>query len=182
MKLPLFEFPSFIYQIDDWEFKKKSLLARINKSEFVRTDLQHFETDRQTNGKTYVRYLEEFLKPQLMQFCEEAKVSCSISDAWCVKYQKGDHQTTHNHRGWGFSGLIHVEFDPEVHQPATFVSPWQNPVSDTTSLAQFPSTEGLLKIAPSWALHFVPPNTSDKQRVVVAFDFLPELPQHQAIK
>ena len=90
MKLPLFEFPSFIYQIDDWEFKKKSLLARINKSEFVRTDLQHFETDRKTNGKTYVRYLEEVLEPQLMEFCKEANVSCSMTDAWCVKYQKGD--------------------------------------------------------------------------------------------
>ena len=110
MRFPLFQFPSFIYPIDDWSFKKKALLSRINKGEFIRTDLQNFETDRQTNGKTYVRYLEEFLKPQLMQFCEEAKVSCSISDAWCVKYQKGDHQTTHNHRGWGFSGLIHVEF------------------------------------------------------------------------
>ena len=182
MRFPLFQFPSFIYPIDDWSFKKKALLSRINKGEFIRTDLQNFETDRQTNGKTYVRYLEEFLKPQLMQFCEEAKVSCSISDAWCVKYQKGDHQTTHNHRGWGFSGLIHVEFDPEVHQPATFVSPWQNPVDDTTSLAQFPASEGLIMIAPSWALHHVPPKTSDKERIVIAFDLLPELPQHQAIK
>ena len=182
MKLPLFEFPSYIYPIDDWEFKKKSLLSRINKSEFVRTDLQNFETDRSTNGKTYIRYLEEFLEPQLIEFCKEAKVSCSMTDAWCVKYQKGDYQTTHNHRGWGFSGLIHVEFDPEIHKPATFVSPWQNPVNDTTSLSQFPSLEGLLMIAPSWALHFVQPNTSDKERVVVAFDLLPELPQHQAIK
>ena len=182
MKFPLFEFPSFIYPIDDWPFKKKALLSRINKSEFIRTDLQNFETDRQTNRKIYVRYLEEFLQPQLMEFCKEAKVTCSMSDAWCVKYQKGDYQTTHNHRGWGFSGLIHVEFDQEVLQPATFVSPWQNPVSDTTSLANFPPLEGLLMIAPSWALHFVQPNTSDKERVVVAFDLLPELPQHQAIK
>ena len=182
MKFPLFEFPSFIYPIDDWPFKKKALLSRINKSEFIRSDLQNFETDRRTNGKTYVRYLEEFLQPQLMEFCKEAKVTCSMSDAWCVKYQKGDYQTTHNHRGWGFSGLIHVEFDPEIHKPATFVSPWQNPVNDTTSLSQFPSLEGLLMIAPSWALHFVQPNTSDKERVVVAFDLLPELPQHQAIK
>ena len=182
MKLPLFEFPSYIYPIDDWEFKKKSLLSRINKSEFVRTDLQNFETDRSTNGNTYIRYLEEFLEPQLIEFCKEAKVSCSMTDAWCVKYQKGDYQTTHNHRGWGFSGLIHVEFDPEVHKPATFVSPWQNPVNDTTSLAQFPSLEGLLMIAPSWALHFVAPNKSDKERIVVAFDLIPELPQHQAIK
>ena len=84
MRFPLFQFPSFIYQIDDWTFKKKGLLTRINKSEFIRSDLQNFKTDRRTNGKTYVRYLEDFLKPQLMEFCEEAKVSCSMSDAWCV--------------------------------------------------------------------------------------------------
>ena len=54
MKLPLFEFPSFIYPIDDWPFKKKGLLTRINKSEFVRSGLQNFETDRQTNGNGHV--------------------------------------------------------------------------------------------------------------------------------
>ena len=52
MKAPLFEFPSYQYEIDDWEFKKKGLLNRINKSKFVRTELQTFETDRQTSGKT----------------------------------------------------------------------------------------------------------------------------------
>ena len=86
MRFPLFQFPSFIYPVDDWPFKKKGLLARINKSEFIRSDLQNFETDRRTNGKTYVRYLEEFLKPQLMEFCEEAKVSCKMSDAGVIGY------------------------------------------------------------------------------------------------
>ena len=122
MKTPLFEFPSYQYEVDDWDFKKKGLLNRINKGNFLRTELQTFETDRQTCGKSYVRYFEDFLKPELSEFCQEAQVTCSLSDAWCVKYQKGDYQTTHNHRGWGFSGLIHVEFDPEVHDPATFVS------------------------------------------------------------
>ena len=37
MKAPLFEFPSYQYEISDWEFKKKGLLSRINKSKFVRT-------------------------------------------------------------------------------------------------------------------------------------------------
>ena len=182
MKAPLFEFPSYQYEIKDWEFKKKGLLNRINKSKFVRTELQTFETDRQTCEKSYVRYLEEFLQPELSEFCTEAEVTCSLSDAWAVKYQKGDQQTVHNHRGWGFSGILYVEYDPKVHTPTCFVAPWQNPVSDTTSLA-YPSNvkEGTVFIAPSWALHFVHPNKTRKQRTVVVLDLLPELPAHQSI-
>ena len=182
MKAPLFEFPSYQYEIKDWEFKKKGLLTRINKSKFIRTDLQDFETDRQTCGKSYIHYMEEFLKPELSEFCKEAQVTCSITDAWAVKYQKGDEQTIHNHRGWGFSGILYVDYDPKVHSPTCFVAPWNDPRTDTTSLA-YPRNikEGILFIAPSWALHFVHPNKTRKQRTVVAFDLLPKLPDHQAI-
>ena len=182
MKAPLFEFPSFQYEIDDWDFKKKGLLNRINKQKFVRTELQTFETDRQTAGKTYVHYLNDFLKDILWEFCQEAKVTCSMTDAWCVRYQKGDQQTIHNHRGWGFSGILYVEYDPKVHTPTFFIAPWNDPRTDTTSLS-FPSNvkEGTIFIAPSSCLHFVHPNTSRKERIVLAFDLLPDLPSHQSI-
>ena len=182
MKAPLFEFPSYQYEVSDWEFKKKGLLNRINKSKFVRTELQTFETDRQTSGKTYVHYLQQFLRDILFEFCKEAQVTCSMTDAWCVRYQKGDYQTVHNHRGWGFSGILYVEYDPKVHTPTRFVAPWNDPRSDTTSLAS-PSgiKEGTVFIAPSWALHYVNPNNTRKQRTVVVFDLLPELPSHQTI-
>ena len=182
MKTTLFEFPSYQYEISDWEFKKKGLLNRINKGEFVRTDLQTFETDRQTAGKKYVNYLEEFLKDVLLEFCEEAKVSCSMTDAWCVRYQKGDQQTIHNHRGWGFSGVLYVEFDPKVHTPTCFMAPWQDPRTDTTSLS-YPENvkEGTIFISPSFTHHFVKPNESRKTRTVISFDLLPVLPQHQSV-
>ena len=183
MKAPLFEFPSYQYQIGDWEFKKKGLLGRIKSSEFRRTKLQTFETDRQTNNKSYVRYLEEFLRPELFEFCQEAQVTCSMTDAWVVRYDKGDHQTVHNHRGWGFSGIIYVEFDPKVHTPSCFVAPWQNPRDDTTSLG-YPQDvkEGTMVIFPSYTLHFVHPNQTRKRRTVLSFDLLPECPAHQSIK
>ena len=182
MKQPLFEFPSYYYEISDWEFKKKALLNRINKSKFIRTEFQHFETDRQTNKKSYVRYFEEFLRPELNQFCTEAGVSCSMTDAWCVRYHKGDYQSTHNHRGWGFSGILYVEFDAEIHRPTMFVAPWQNPRDDCTSL-KYPDgiKEGVLFIVPSSTLHFVEPVFSKKRRTVIAFDLLPEIPTHQRI-
>jgi hypothetical protein len=74
-----------------------------------------------------------------------------------------------------------VEYDPKVHTPTCFVAPWQEPRSDTTSLAQPVVKEGTVFIAPSWALHFVHPNQTRKQRTVVVFDLLPALPEHQSI-
>ena len=181
MKIPLFEYPSYQYKLDDWEFKKKGLLNRINKGEFKRSGLQHFLTDRQTNQKKYIRYLEDFLKPTLQEFCEEARVTCSISDAWCVKYDKGDYQGPHNHRGWGYTGVLFVEFDPRVHEGTVYIAPWNNPNTDTTSLSQSEVEEGLLVIVPSYTLHHVPPNTSSKRRTILSFDLLPQCPAHQSI-
>ena len=183
MKAPLFEFPSYQYEISDWDFKKKGLLNRINKQKFVRTELQTFETDRQTNNKTYVRYLEDFIRAELFEFCKEAQVTCHMTDAWCVRYEKNDHQTIHNHRGWGFSGIIYVEFDHKVHSPTCFVAPWNDPRTDTTSL-NIPKDvkEGTMFIAPSSCLHFVHPNTSRKRRTIISFDLLPKWPEHQSMK
>ncbi len=73
MKTPLFEYPSYQYQIDDWDFKKKSLINRINSQKFIRTTLQTFETDRQTNRKSYIHFFQDLIKPQLLffaSFCE----------------------------------------------------------------------------------------------------------------
>ena len=98
MKAPLFEYPTYQYQIKDWEFKKKGLLKRIKEEKFVRTDLQTFETDRQTNKKSYLHYFQDLIKDELWEFVQEAQVTCSMTDCWAVRYQKGDQQTIHNHK------------------------------------------------------------------------------------
>ena len=99
-----------------------------------------------------------------------------MTDCWAVRYQKGDHQTIHNHKSWGFTGILYVEFDPKVHTPTCFVAPWQDPRSDTTSLA-YPQNvkEGTIFISPSYTLHFVHPNQVRKRRTIISFDLLPKL-------
>ena len=41
--------------------------------------------------------------------------------------------------------------------------------------------EGIIVIVPSFTHHFVNPNKTRKQRTVISFDLLPELPSHQSI-
>ena len=181
MKKPLFEYPSYQYEVSDWDFKKKAILSKIKKQEFRRTELQTFETDRQTNNKSYVSWLSELLSEELTEFCQEAEVSCRMTDAWTVRYQKGDYQTVHNHRGWGFSGILYLEFDPKVHQSTIFVAPWQDPRHDTTSLVRPSVKEGTIILSPSYTLHFLNPNTVRKHRTILAFDLLPDTPSHQRV-
>ena len=178
MKLPLFEYPSFRYKIKDWEFKKKALLGKMKEENFNRSLLQTFETDRQKDGKSYIHYLRDLLSPELNEFCREAEVTCSMTDAWFVRYQKDDQQLVHNHRGWGFSGVIYLEYDPKVHTPTVFIAPWQDPRTDTTNISM-PSNveEGDMIIFPSYTLHFVNPNKSRKRRTILSFHLLPETPQ-----
>ena len=89
-----------------------------------------------------------------------------MTDAWAVRYQKGDQQTIHNHRSWGFTGILYVEYDPKVHTPTCFVAPWQDPRSDTTSLA-YPQNvkEGTIFISPSYTcLLYTSPSPRDKRQ------------------
>jgi hypothetical protein len=182
MKTPLFSYPSYQYQISDWNFKKKSLLNRINSQKFVRTPLQTFESDRSTNKKSYVHYLAELLSPELNEFCQEAEVTCMMTDAWTVRYHRGDYQTVHNHRSFGFSAILYLEYDPKVHTPTTFICPWQDPRNDTTTLiCPQDVKEGTLVIVPSYTLHYATPNLSHKTRTVISADLLPKLPDHQTI-
>ena len=130
--------------------------------------------------KSYLHYFQDLIMPELSEFCKEAQVTCSMTDCWAVRYQKGDQQTVHNHRSWGFSGILFVEYDHKVHKPTCFVAPWQDPRSDTTTLS-YPKNvrEGTLFIAPSYCLHFAKPNQVRKHRTIISFDLLPKLPEHQ---
>ena len=176
MRIDLFEFPSFKYEISDWNFKKKGLLKRIKEEKLTRKEYQSYETDRYLNKKSYIHYFQDLIRPELDQFCKEAKVRCSMTDCWTVRYQKGDYQEIHNHKSWGFSGILYVEYDPNIHNPTIFVAPWQDPRSDRTILKYPEAKEGSMIIVPSCTLHYARPNLSRKQRTIVSFDLLPADP------
>ena len=95
---------------------------------------------------------------------QEAQVTCSMTDCWTVRLSNWcDHQTIHNHKSWGFTGILYVEFDPKVHTPTCFVEPWQDPSGDTVGLA-YPQNvkEGTIFISPSYTLHLTSSQSSKK--------------------
>ena len=108
----------------------------MERKNFVKEGLQHFYTDRQKDGKSYALDFDHLFSDELNQFKQECGVSeYQITDIWTIKYKKEDYQTVHNHRSFGYSGLLYVDYDEKVHKPTVFVGPWNDPISDTTQLA-----------------------------------------------
>jgi hypothetical protein len=171
---PLFFVPIYRYEVDDWSRKKAALYKKMERKNFEKKGLQHFYTDRQKDGRSYALDFDMLFNEELKKFCEESGVSeYQITDIWTIKYKKEDYQTVHNHRSYGYSGILYVEYDEKVHKPTVFVGPWNDPVSDTTQLAFAPDAkEGIMYIVPSVLLHYAQSNSSNKERVITSWDML----------
>ena len=57
-----------------------------------------------------------------MEFCKEAKVTCSMSDAWCVKYQKGDYQTNRVFKSTAVTNTTLQEFEKTASNRSTILN------------------------------------------------------------
>ena len=171
---PLFFVPIYRYEVEDWSRKKKALYKKMERKNFVKEGLQHFYTDRQKDGKSYALDFDHLFSDELNQFKQESGVSeYQITDIWTIKYHKEDYQTVHNHRSFGYSGLLYVDYDEKVNKPTVFGGPWNEPISDKTKLAFAPEAkEGVMYIFPSVLLHYAQSNASGKERVITSWDML----------
>ena len=85
MKEQLFEFPSYKYKVANWESRKKEMTDLISKQTFIKSPISYFKTNRipGKSDKEYTNSIAEFLTPVISEFCQEEKVSCSMTDAVC---------------------------------------------------------------------------------------------------
>ena len=79
--------------------------------------------------------------------------------------------SVHNHGFGGFSSVLFIKFDPEHHKPTTFVAPFLNNI-DGNVLEYIPTDveEGTLIVFPTSLQHYVPPNTSDIDRLILSMN------------
>ena len=158
-------------QTDNWDEKKKELKGLLYEHEFERLDMAEFDTDRHINNNRYVGDFCRIFTDELNKFGMEMGLRrLDIGAMWAVKYGRGDYHAVHNHRSTGYSGILYVDYDEDEHTPSIHVSPWNDPLTDTTQLAAPGVREGTMIFVPSNVLHYTKPNNSDKLRQIVAFD------------
>lgn len=173
MIFPLFMVPLFSYEVKEWDRKKQSLLSKVNRNGLNYYGVADFQTDRHTEKNKYALDFEQIFSDELAEFKIDARLNhFKIKDIWTLKYSKpNESHSPHNHASTGYSGILYLEHDPEVHPTTTFIGPWNNPVTDKTQLSPLPNPkEGVIYIFPSAILHYVDAMKTNKPRMITSWD------------
>jgi len=174
MQNVLFYVPVFYYEVKDWSRKKSQFLSLIERNSFNYCDGTNFQTDRSSSEQNwYLPHFVDIFQDELHQFKDERNLEwVGIKNIWTIKYTKqNESHCPHNHASTGFTGILYLEYDPEVHEPTKFIGPWNNPVTDTTQLSSLPNPqEGVMYIWPSSLLHYTDGMKTDKLRMITSWD------------
>ena len=173
----MFQVPIILYEIENWDHNKKRILDAIPPECPEHADPQDnglytdFFLTAAANVKTMPEYSDvviDIIKPYLADFSGERKIE--FTDMWYQKYYKGVQHQVHNHGHSGWSSVIYVEFDPELHESTQFYSPFRNVWNGNLETFQAPVKEGDMVIFPATISHEAPVNRSDTRRTIVSYN------------
>lgn len=157
----IFKIPYSHYSIDNWEEKKSIILSQL-EDKF--TDYGDYESP------PYERVVSECIRNELMDFSSYLDFPLVIMNMWYERSKQSYRHPVHNHGGAGFSAVMYVEFNPEVHQPTVFYCPYGNPFTGSLMTYQPDVKEGDIVFFPSSFSHEACPNESDEVRTIISFN------------
>lgn len=166
--------------LPDWDNLKPQLLEMINldgdeyKEKTCTTDFFHVGHGEATDHP-YREKFWELVGPSI----EEAwQMTCfpphkdpSEMQLWSQRYYRGDYHDLHNHGFGNMSGILFLEFDPELHSSTRLQSPFLDPLYGRISMMELPDVkEGELILFPAAIGHESLPNQSDTPRTIMSFN------------
>ena len=185
----MFSVPIIHYEIDNWQQKKKRILDvlppdcpehRDSANEGLYTDFFLAEEQGHTELPDYSSTVIDIIKPYLIDFYDgkmqsqsqgnDHKESIEFTDMWYQKYDKTIQHTLHNHGSKGWSSVIYVEFDHNVHQGTDFVAPFFDTWTGDMQFYTPNVREGDMILFPSYIMHQALPNKSEKRRTVISYN------------
>jgi hypothetical protein len=176
----MFSVPLFKVKMEQWNILKELIVSIIGDSSYF-VDYGNHQTDysydhQGEHSKPYNSYsvpIWNLIRPQLSKVFEDLGLPVSsdfIPSMWSQKYHKGSHHSIHHHGPKGYSCVLYVKFNPEVHQGTRFLAPFNNFVNGDI-LWYIPEVEeGDLIIFPSSILHESPSQPVDEERMILSFN------------
>ena len=173
----MFSVPIIHYPIANWAENKKKILDALPAENETDQDPQDsgLFTDFFSNSAAeshempdYAETIISVIKPYLAEFTDQRRVE--FSDMWYQKYYKGVAHGVHNHGHSGWSSVIYVEYDPNLHPPTRFYSPFRDIWSGDCTTFEEQVDEGDMVIFPSTIMHEAPPNMSDVRRTIISYN------------
>lgn len=107
------------------------------------------------------------------------KIEMEQKESWCIISPKGAYNVPHLHPGAFISGSYYIDaptepiifYDPRpIREFTESISMGRGTIYTATTIAMMPK-EGELLLFPSWLKHSVPENKSEKERVIISFNF-----------
>ena len=171
---PMFSVPIFKLQIRDWDIKKPKLLELYKQKELSLKD--NVLTNYNREEKESFQPVVDIIESDINRFGDAVGCTSIIPQWWWFeKSIYGMNHTVHNHGSIGYSAVLFIEYDPEVHTPTTFVSPFGDFMKGITMTHQPDDiTEGSLIIFPAATNHYTEVNQSDKERIILSFNMIIE--------
>ena len=176
----MFSIPLIRYKIENWEHNKKRILDALPpedgdkgkkhptyNQDKLTTDWATWQSDTDVLP-SYASVLIDIIKPYLKKFVGDMPIS--FTDMWYQKYYNGSYHTTHNHGAIGWSSVVYVEFDPEVHVATRLLSPFGNHIDGTVMEYMPKIEEGDMIIFPSSILHESGVQRTDKRRTIISYN------------
>lgn len=174
-----FMFPTIlrIIKMRNWEEKKMKLinLFESNQHQFERHsgDLLLSDYQSRENYDEMAKSVEYILSDE-MSFLRNDIDGCEdlhMKFVWFQHYIKGSYHMMHNHGSLGYSGICFIKFNPDEHELPVFVSSHNDYMFDYL-VDYIPKnvTEGTTLIFPSAINHYIPPNKSSEERLILSFN------------
>ncbi len=167
----VFTVPVWKYKVSDWQEKKKALLDIFNQQ-----DLRQCENVWTSRNDLDIDFLYEDIHTFFGEYYEEVGTSFQyfgITGCWFQKYGLANDHALHHHGSFGFSSCLYVDYDRDVHQPTTFLSSNSDPLTGNLMHFRPEVEEGDIIFFPSSTIHYAPPNTSDKTRIILSMNIEP---------
>jgi len=166
--------PYYQYTCTNWQEKKSKIKSYINLGKLKRNSADTFYTDLHSNQNNYFENFLDIFGEELQQFGQEIKVDrFEINKLWTVEYHRNDYHDIHTHGQASLTGILYIDFDPEIHSSTYFVLDHIDPFTKNTIIKKSEGVkEGDFVIVPSNILHYTRPSASDIPKRVVAFDII----------
>ena len=167
------------YRIANWEEAKLELKRDLVQARSL-TDMSSMGLGMNTNffskyNFKMTKYMTTFTRIVDEVFTDYER---TVYGGLPVYLEKVWHQSTfkeqkhdiHNHGYIGFSGVLYVDYNKDVHKPTHFVFPCIDPLTGEQKMFIPDVQEGDLLIFPASLNHYQPPSFVDEQRLIISFN------------
>ena len=115
----------------------------------------------------------DIIEPYLQDFSNRnGDRSLEILDMWYQTEEYGGSHGLHNHGNNGWSSVIYVDFNPQVHTATRFFSPFNNAWNGELVESIPQVEEGDMIVFPSMIAHEALPNQSRIPRTAISYNIM----------